>query len=162
MVRNSAIGGTNGCPNGLWNMVYSGVQGAPSPVFTGQCQQNTVLPASPVTEEEPFLYTDAQGSYHVFVPAVQHDSSGTSWASGTEAGTSIPLSRFFVATPSTSLFSINLALALGRNLILTPGVYDLNQPIVVPIRRPSCWAWASPPWSRNTATPPWSSPQAPG
>src|ERR1700733_12306889 len=38
MVRNSSIGGANGCPNGLWNMVYSGVQGAPSPVFTGQCQ----------------------------------------------------------------------------------------------------------------------------
>ena len=32
-------------PNGLWNMVYSGVQGAPAPVFTGQCQQNTVLSA---------------------------------------------------------------------------------------------------------------------
>ena len=66
----------NGCPNGLWNMVYSGVQGAPAPVFSGQCQQNTVLPSSPVTEEEPFLYTDAQGNYDVFVPAVQHDSTG--------------------------------------------------------------------------------------
>jgi hypothetical protein len=132
MVRNSAIGGANGCPNGLWNMVYSGVIGAPAPVFTGQCQQNTVLTASPVTEEEPFLYTDAQGNYHVFVPAVQHDSSGPSWASGSEAGRSIPLSRFFVATPSTSLFAINLALAFGQDLILTPGVYDLNQPIEVP------------------------------
>ncbi len=37
MVRNSTIGGANGCPQGLWNMVYSGVQGAPAPVFTGQC-----------------------------------------------------------------------------------------------------------------------------
>ena len=27
MVRNSEIGGANGCPNGLWNMVYSGVTG---------------------------------------------------------------------------------------------------------------------------------------
>src|SRR5205823_8202750 len=62
LVRNSAIGGAAGCPNGLWNMVYSGVQGAPAPVFTGQCQQNTVLPASPVTEEEPFLFTDSSGN----------------------------------------------------------------------------------------------------
>ena len=54
MVRNATIGGAAGCPNGLWNMVYSGVQGAPAPVFTGQCQQNTVLSASPVTEEEPW------------------------------------------------------------------------------------------------------------
>jgi hypothetical protein len=131
MVRNSAIGGANGCPNGLWNMVYSGVQGAPSPAFSGQCQQNTVLPASPVTEEEPFLYTDSSGGYHVFVPAVQHDSSGPSWSGGTEAGTSIPLSRFFVASPGTPTLAINLALTLGENLILTPGVYHLDQPIVV-------------------------------
>ena len=131
MVRNSAIGGANGCPQGLWNMVYSGVTGAPAPVFTGQCEQNTVLAASPVTEEEPFLYTDAQGSYHVFVPAVQQDSSGPSWASGQEAGTSDPVSSFFVATPSTPTLAITAALALGKNLILTPGVYDLSQPIVV-------------------------------
>jgi hypothetical protein len=131
MVRNASIGGANGCPNGLWNMVYSGVQGAPSPVFTGQCQQNTVLSASPVTEEEPFLVAGSNGSYQVFVPAVQHGSSGPSWASGTEAGTSIPLSSFFVASPSTPVVAINLAVALGKDLILTPGVYNLDQPIVI-------------------------------
>jgi hypothetical protein len=131
MVRNSDIGGANGCPQGLWNMVYSGVQGAPAPVFTGQCEQNTVLSSSPVTEEEPFLYADSSGNYNVFVPAVQHDSSGPSWASGQEAGTSIPLSKFFVASPATPTLAITAALALGKDLILTPGVYDLDQPIVV-------------------------------
>src|SRR5947209_956646 len=131
MVRNSAIGGAAGCPQGLWNMVYSGVQGAPAPVFAGQCEQNTVLPASPVTEEEPFLYTDASGGYRVFVPAVQHGSSGPSWSGGQEAGTSLPLSKFFVANPSTPALAISAALALGKDLILTPGVYQLNQPILV-------------------------------
>jgi hypothetical protein len=130
-VRNSSIGGANGCPNGLWNMVYSGVEGAPAPAFSGQCQQNTVLAASPVTEEEPFLYTAPDGSYRVFVPAVQHDSSGPSWASGSEAGRSLPLSSFFIASPSTPVPAINLALARGENLVLTPGVYSLDQPIVV-------------------------------
>ncbi len=131
MVRNSAIGGAAGCPNGLWNMVYSGVQGAPAPVFTGQCQQNTVLAASPVTEEEPFLFTDSGGNYNVFVPAVQHGSSGPSWAGGQEAGTTVLLSKFFVASPSTPTLAITAALALGKDLILTPGVYNLDQPIVV-------------------------------
>jgi hypothetical protein len=130
-LRNSSIGGVSGCPGGLWNDVYSGVQGAPSPVFTGQCEQNTVLAASPVTEEEPFLYTDGGGHYNVFVPSVQHNSTGTSWSSGTEAGKSIPLNRFFIASPATPVSEINLALALGKNLVLTPGVYNLNQPIVV-------------------------------
>ena len=52
-----------------------------------------------MTEEEPFLYTDSQGNYNVFVPAVRQNSSGPSWASGTAAGTSVPLSKFFVASP---------------------------------------------------------------
>ena len=129
LTRNSAIGGSNGA---LWDMVYSGVAGAPAPVFTGQGKQITVLPTSPVTEEQPFLYTDSQGNFNVFVPAVQHNSSGPSWASGTEAGTSIPLSNFFIASPSTSPSAMTAAMAQGRDLILTPGVYDLSQPIVVP------------------------------
>jgi hypothetical protein len=135
MVRNSDIGGANGCApdnSGLWNWVYSGVEGAPPAAFGGQCDQNTVLSASPVTQEEPFLYTDSQGNYQVFVPGVQHNSSGTSWASGSEAGASIPLSKFFVASPGMSGAAITAALARGQNLILTPGIYDLDQPIVIP------------------------------
>jgi hypothetical protein len=131
MVRNDSIGGTNGCPGGLWNDVYSGVVGAPAPVFTGTCNQNTVLATSPVTQEEPFLTTDASGGYTVFVPALAHNTSGASWASGSEAGTSVPLSRFFIANPSTPILEINIALALGKNLVLTPGVYNLDAPIVV-------------------------------
>ncbi len=131
VVRNSSIGGANGCPNGLWNMVYSGVEGAPAPVFTGQCQQNTVLATSPVTQEEPFLYQDASGNNRVFVPALQTSSTGPSWSSGTEAGSSLPLSSFFIANPATSVAAIDIALALGKNLVLTPGVYNLNAPIIV-------------------------------
>ncbi len=130
-LRNSSIGGVGGCPGGLWNDVYSGVEGAPSAVFTGACEQNTVLAASPTTEEEPFLYQDANGSYQAFVPSVQHNTTGTTWASGTEAGSSIALSQFFIASPATPVGEINLALALGKNLVLTPGVYNLDQPIVV-------------------------------
>jgi hypothetical protein len=129
IVRNSNI---DDWTNSVWNQVFSGDVGAPAQAFGGTTgTQYTTLPTSPVTEEEPFLYTDSGGSYRVFVPAVQHNSSGPSWASGTEAGRSIPISAFFVASPSTPTQAINAALALGRNLILTPGVYDLDQPIVV-------------------------------
>ena len=129
VVRNSNI---DDWTNSVWNQVFSGDIGAPAPSFgVTPGTQYTTLPASPVTEEEPFLYTDSQGSYRVFVPAVQHNSSGPSWASGTEAGRSIPISTFFVASPGTPTPAINAALARGRNLILTPGVYDLDQPIVV-------------------------------
>ena len=90
-----------------------------------------MLPTSPVTEEEPFLYQDTSGNNNVFVPAVQTNSSGPSWSSGTEAGSSLPLSSFFIANPSTSVAAIDVALALGKNLVLTPGVYNLNAPIIV-------------------------------
>jgi hypothetical protein len=89
------------------------------------------LPTTPVSQEAPFLYTDAGGKYNVFVPAVRHDSVGPSYAAGPAAGSSIPISRFYIATPSTPVIAINAALLLGANLILTPGVYHLNLPIVV-------------------------------
>jgi len=132
VVRNSEVGGAPGCnTGGLWNNVFSGVEGAPKPVFSGTCAQNTVLPTSPVTEEAPFLYADSSGGYRVFVPAVQHNTTGPSWASGSDAGTSVALSKFFVASPGTPAHAMTAALAVGKDLILTPGVYNLDQPIVV-------------------------------
>jgi hypothetical protein len=97
--------------------------------------QVTELPQSPVTEEEPFIYSSAGANGNaqdsVFLPAVQRNSSGPNFLSGTETGSSIPLTRFFIANPSTPVTAINVALALGRDLILTPGVYTLGSPIVV-------------------------------
>jgi hypothetical protein len=129
VTRNSDI---DGWSNGVWNQVFCGDPGAPAQSFgVAGANPYTTLATCPATEEEPFLYTDSQGNDQVFVPAAQHDSSGPAWTGGTEAGTSVPLSKFFVASPSTSVLAIDLALAAGRDLILTPGVYDLNQSIVV-------------------------------
>jgi hypothetical protein len=133
--RNSNL---DGWTNGVWNQVFLGDNGAPPTDFGNQPPPNqpqhneyTTVPSTPVSQEEPFLYTDSSGAYHVFVPAVRHDSVGPAWASGTEAGSSIPIGRFFIADPSTPVWAINAALAFGRDLILTPGVYDLRAPIVV-------------------------------
>jgi hypothetical protein len=128
VTRNSDL---DGWSNGVWNQVFCGSPGAPAQNF-GHGGVYTTLATCPATEEEPFLYTDSQGNYNVFVPAVQHNSSGPAWTSGSEAGSSIPLSKFFVASPGTSGAAMTAAMARGLNLILTPGVYNLNQPIVVP------------------------------
>jgi hypothetical protein len=129
MTRNSDV---DSWTNSVWNQVFCGTAGAPPQDFVMGGNQYTTLASCPVTEEEPFLYTDSHGNYNVFVPAVQRNSSGPSWASGTAAGTSIPLSKFFVASPGMSGAAITAALARGKDLILSPGVYDLDQPIVVP------------------------------
>jgi hypothetical protein len=128
LVRNSSL---DGWSNGVWNQVFSGDVGAPAQSFGAGTQQYTTLATSPVTEEKPYLQTDASGSYSVFVPAVRHNSSGTTWSAGATAGTAIPISRFFIASPGTSVGAINAALARGKDLILTPGVYGLPAPIVV-------------------------------
>src|SRR5262245_31456809 len=131
LVRDSSIGGWS---NGVWNQVFSGVVGAPPQSFSStpfNPPPYTTLDTSPVTREKPFLYTDSSGQYRVFVPALRHDSSGTTWSGGPAAGSSIPLTHFFVATPDDSVRSINTALATGQNLILTPGVYHLDRSIDV-------------------------------
>jgi hypothetical protein len=109
--------------------VFSGVVGAPAQSFPNP--PFTTLATSPVTREAPFLYMDSEHHFKVFVPAVQHNSSGTSWAAGPTAGSSISIEDFFVARPSDSVSSINRALRRGKNLILTPGVYPLERTIDV-------------------------------
>ena len=131
LVRNSKL---DGWSNGVWNQVFSGVVGAPAQCFPSQTSCGgpyTTLAASPVTREAPYLYVDSDGHYHVFVPSVQHNSVGTTWASGATPGSSIPIRKFFIAQPADSAATINDALDSGRNLILTPGIYHLDQSIKV-------------------------------
>ncbi len=131
MVRNSVLGGWS---NGVWNQVFSGVVGAPAQCFPAQKSCGgpyTTLTASPVTREEPFLYVDQSGNYNVFVPSVQHNSSGVSWANGSTSGSSIPFSQFYVAKPTDDVQTINNALSRGGNLIVTPGIYAVDQTIRV-------------------------------
>jgi len=127
ITRNSQI---DGWTNGVWNQVFSGVIGAPAQCFP--CSNPyTTLATSPITREEPYLYIDSTGNYNVFVPSVQFNSSGTTWANGSTPGASIPISKFFIAQPTNTAAQINAALFAGQNLILTPGIYNLNQTLLV-------------------------------
>jgi hypothetical protein len=127
----------DGWSNGVWNQVFCGDPGAPAQSFGAVSQDEggpppyTTLATCPVTEEPPYLYTDASGNYRVFVPSQQTNSSGPSWAGGSTPGTSLPISSFYIATPANTVAQINAALAGGKNLIFTPGVYDITKPIEV-------------------------------
>jgi F5/8 type C domain len=125
--RDSNIGSWNGS---VWNMVFSGVQGAPAQSFPNP--PYTVLPTTPVTEEKPYLYLDSSGAYRVFVPSMRTNSSGATWTSTSNTpGTSIPLTQFYVAQPGVSVATLNAALAQGLNLLFTPGIYHINSSINV-------------------------------
>ncbi|HVV18112.1 MAG TPA: RICIN domain-containing protein [Pseudonocardiaceae bacterium] len=112
-----------------WNMVFVGVSHAPAQSFPNP--PYTTVNQAPVVREKPFLYIDGSGNYNVFVPALRQNSSGTSWAGGNPAGTSLPISQFYIAHPGDSAATINAALAAGKNLLFTPGIYHVDSTIDV-------------------------------
>ncbi|MFB7529486.1 coagulation factor 5/8 type domain-containing protein [Streptomyces sp. NPDC056178] len=123
--RDSSVGGWL---NGVWNMTFSGVEGAPAQSFPEP--PYTTLDTTPVSREKPFLYLDGD-AYKVFVPAKRTNVRGTSWGNGTPQGESIPLDRFYVVKPGASAATINAAVRQGLHLLFTPGVYHVDRPIEI-------------------------------
>lgn len=112
-----------------WNMVFVGVDHPPegdwpAPPFTK-------LDTVPVIREKPFLVAASRGRFSVVVPALTHNTRGVSWRGGRTAGRTVSVDHFYVAQPGDSAASINKQLAAGRNLLFTPGIYDLSEPIRV-------------------------------
>ena len=112
-----------------WNMVFVGVKGEPqgdwpSPPYTK-------VDVTPIVREKPFLYVDSRGKWLVRVPELRKNSTGITWHAGSTPGRDIPLDRFYIAKPSDTAAAINAQLARGRDLLLTPGNYELTEPIRV-------------------------------
>jgi len=124
--RNDQFGSWTGSN---WNMVFVGDTHAPAQSFPSP--PDTTVASTPTVAEKPFLYADSTGAYQVFVPADRSNSSGTTWSGGSPAGTSLPISQFYIAKPSDTAATINAALASGKNLLFTPGVYHLTSTINV-------------------------------
>ncbi|WP_122619029.1 coagulation factor 5/8 type domain-containing protein [Streptomyces sp. Tu 4128] len=123
--RDSSVGGWL---NAVWNMVFSGVEGAPAQSFPDP--PYTTLETTPVSREKPFLYLDGD-AYRVFLPEKRTGARGVSWGNGTPRGTSLPLTQFYVAKPGVSAATLNQALAEGLHLLLTPGIYHLDGTVEV-------------------------------
>ncbi|WP_241778834.1 coagulation factor 5/8 type domain-containing protein [Streptomyces sp. AcH 505] len=124
--RNDEIGSWNGSN---WNMVFVGVRNAPATGFPNP--PYTTVDQAPVSREKPFLYIDDAGAYQVFVPALRKNASGTTWSGGDPAGESLPIDDFYIAKPGATAADMNAALAAGKNLLVTPGVYHLDQTLKV-------------------------------
>jgi hypothetical protein len=124
LTRNSTVASWS---NAVWNQVFSGVAGAPSEAGFPATPYTTVE-KTPLSREKSYLYVDKSG-LRVRVPAAHRDSSGISWP-GTD-GRSLPLSDFYIAKPSDPAAKLQAVVALGRNLLLTPGVYDIDRSITV-------------------------------
>lgn len=112
-----------------WNMVFVGVNHPPAGDWPKP--PYTKVAATPIVREKPFLWVNAQGRWAVRVPELRRDSTGITWHAGSTPGHDIPLSRFYIAHPSDTAAALNAQLARGKNLLLTPGIYELSEPIRV-------------------------------
>ena len=127
LTRDSSVVGWS---NGVWNQVFAGVEGAPDDA-TFPNPPYTTLDTTPVSREKPYLYVDDDGAWKVLVPDPQTGSRGTTWSGGSTPGRSLPLSDFYVARPADTAKSISKQLSKGKNLLLTPGVYEVDRPVEV-------------------------------
>lgn len=133
-VRNSVM--TGGWYDGCWNMVFVGCKNAPQTTEnwgSATYQSYTNIEKTEVVREKPFLYLDENGEYQVFVPGVRKNAAGVSWSENNMGeGTSVSIDKFYIAkADSDNADTMNQALAEGKNLILTPGLYNIDKPLQV-------------------------------
>lgn len=116
-----------------WNIVFQGDDQQGKTMGTWPAKSYTTVEKTDVSREKPFLVFDERLGYGVFVPSLRRDSVGPSWTSGEENGGFIPIKDFYIAqADKDNGASINKAICDGKNVLFTPGIYDLEEPICVP------------------------------
>lgn len=124
-----------------WNMVFVGTEENKAPEGAWPGIPYTEIVQTEKIQEKPFLIYDEDAGYQVYVPEVRTNAVGTSWQNTVEqsgssgetentAGIRIPIEEFYVAKADTDTAeTMNEALADGRHLLLTPGIYELDEPL---------------------------------
>jgi hypothetical protein len=130
------IGGYSGFGS---DMVFNGTIGAPADNFgPGRISPYvppgdiTNVPFASVVREAPFVYY-AAGQFRIFRPSAQFNVRGPNWSTDPWQGDSLPLSSFYIATVAAgdNAETMNAALKNGKNLLIGPGTYVLDEPITV-------------------------------
>lgn len=139
--RNSFLNAGRGkFREGAYNFVFNGVElgsEADLPTYVdGDWDKGgnvTFVETTPVVREKPFLFLDSDGRYKVFRPALRRESKGVSYTRTSigEGEVLDLIDAFMVAKPTDSTHAMNEALASGKNLLLTPGIYELSEPLMV-------------------------------
>lgn len=128
-----------GWKGGAWNIVFVGDEEPPEGSWAelireGKQTPYTKIGETPVIREKPYLTCGDDGKYSVQVPPLHRNTIGLSWLKDKGRGQNISISQFFVAIAGTfaaTASELNKRLSEGYHLILTPGVYHLDQSLVV-------------------------------
>lgn len=142
--RNSYVQlGSKDYSAGGWNLCYQGMEFGPTVNIStvsdnwstsgGDWNNVSRVDKTPVIREKPFLFIGDDGRYKIFRPALRFDSKGTSWKPGNtgEGETFDLLDDFYVVKPGTTAKTMNEQLLAGKNLFITPGRYELSEPLLV-------------------------------
>lgn len=109
-----------------WNIVFAGIEEGKSPEGTWPEHAYTDVPVVEEIREKPFLTYDTEKGFGVYVPSVRTEAVGVDW----DPGEFVPIEEFYIAKPfADTAETINEELQSGKHLFLTPGVYQLTDPI---------------------------------
>jgi hypothetical protein len=114
---------------GNWNMMFVGVTGAPEGEWPGK--PYTKIETTPLIREKPYLVFIKKG-FAVKLPQLEKNTKGTTWTDGINDDKTLPFKGFYIAMSSKdNAESVNKALASGKNILFTPGIYKLEKSLLV-------------------------------
>ncbi len=113
----------------VWNMVFSGVSNSPQGLYPAD--RYTVIQNTPLIKEKPYLVLDEYG-YRIANPKVKTNSIGCGWINKDPDMDYIDTNNIYFAKSSIdTASSINEAIQNNKHIVFTPGIYQLNEPIIV-------------------------------
>ena len=115
----------------VWNGVFAGVDGAPAPQCGSEGNPSISVESEvPLIAEKPFItYVEDGGKFNLVVPGVESDTSGV--AKPMKNATVVPFESVYVTDPSDTAAIINAKLAEGLHIVVTPGVYELEDSLEI-------------------------------
>jgi len=114
---------------GNWNMMFIGVPDAPAEDWPAK--PYTTIKETPLIREKPYLTFSNKG-FNVKVPDLKYNSIGPGWLNNVKDRKSLNLKDFYIVKAgSDNSETINSALAKGKNLLFTPGIYSLDKSLKV-------------------------------
>jgi hypothetical protein len=128
--RNVQLGG--GWSGGVWNMAYMGCSGqvpAAHCSTAGGSAPTAISALTPLIAEKPYLTQNATGHFFLMLPPVETLKLGSSNFSMSDLA--IDFAQVYVATPADTSATMSERLAAGDHLLLSPGIYNLTEPIVI-------------------------------
>ncbi len=120
----------SGWGGSVWNMCFSGVKNPPVGVYPNMAY--TIEEASDI-REKPFLTFDEENGYRIAIPTYRPYAIGCSWTDN-----NIRIEKYieqddiyFARSDRDSADTVNAAIADGKSVVFTPGIYSFDKSVEV-------------------------------